>query len=106
MDYTGQHNSKSYSSFCSRFLLSQVIELDNDKISGFVSENPSVPKILLFTDKKGVPNVFKALSVAFENKMHFGLVRPEHDEVCNKYKIKSFPKILVVRMTDPKPKEY
>lgn len=38
--------------------------------------------------------------------MHFGLVRPEHDEICQKYKVKSFPKILVVKTSDPKPKEY
>jgi hypothetical protein len=35
-------------------------------INTFVSENPSVPKTLLFTEKKGFPMIYKGLSVEFE----------------------------------------
>jgi len=37
----------------------------------FVSESPAVPKVFLFTDKKGIPLIYKGLSIAFENKLFF-----------------------------------
>lgn len=48
-----------------RYLHSNVIEITNANLHTFTAENPSVPKVLLFTDKKGVPMVYKGLSVAF-----------------------------------------
>ena len=48
-----------------KYLHSNVIEITNANLQTFTAENPSVPKILLFTDKKGVPMVYKGLSVAF-----------------------------------------
>jgi hypothetical protein len=42
-----------------------VIEITNANLNTFTAENPSVPKVLLFTDKKGVPMLYKGLSVAF-----------------------------------------
>jgi hypothetical protein len=46
-------------------LHSNIIEITASNVQTFLGENPSVPKILLFTDKKGVPSVYKGLSVAF-----------------------------------------
>jgi hypothetical protein len=42
-----------------------VIEITNSNIKTFLAENPSVPKVLLFSDKKGIPMVYKGLSVSF-----------------------------------------
>ena len=49
-----------------RYLHSNVIEITNANLKTFNAENPSVPKVLLFTDKeKGTPMLYKGLSVAF-----------------------------------------
>jgi hypothetical protein len=49
-----------------RYLHSNVIEITNANLKTFSAENPSVPKVLLFTDKaKGTPMLYKGLSVAF-----------------------------------------
>ncbi len=40
--------------------------MNEANINTFVSENPSVPKVLLFSEKKGFPMIFKGLSVEFE----------------------------------------
>lgn len=48
-----------------KYLHANVIEITNANINTFTGENPSVPKVLLFTDKKGVPMLYKGLSVAF-----------------------------------------
>lgn len=54
-----------------------MIEVTSSNAETFIKESPSVPKALLFTDKKGIPLIYKALSVSFEKKLFFGLVRSE-----------------------------
>lgn len=98
--------TKQINAFAARYILNNVILLSNDNYNGFISEKPSVPKIVLFSDKTTVPTIFKALSVSFEKKMEFGMANPEDNEIVSKYKIKKFPTILVIRSNDPKPKEY
>jgi hypothetical protein len=49
-----------------RYLHNNIVEITDDNIATFVGENPSVPKVLLFTEKKGLPMVYKGLSVEFE----------------------------------------
>lgn len=49
-----------------KYLHSNSIEITSSNINTFINENPSVPKVLLFTDKpKGTPMIYKGLSVAF-----------------------------------------
>lgn len=51
-------------------------------------------KVLLFTNKKSTPPVYKALS-KFTRKATFGLVR-EGDQLAKSFKIRSFPALCVV----------
>lgn len=74
-----------------------MIEITNANIHTFIGENPSVPKIFLFTDKKGTPMIYKGLSVAFEKKLNFGIVRSSDDILVAKYAVKSFPSVVVVK---------
>ena len=70
----------------------------------FLAENPSVPKVLLFTDKlKGTPMIYKGLSVAFEKKLNFGLVRSSDDILVDRYAIKKFPSVIVIKTGEKKP---
>jgi len=69
-------------------------------------ENPSVPKVLLFTDKKGTSILYKSLSLAFEKKLHFGIIRSEDTELYKDYSIKTSPTILVVKSSEKKPYVY
>lgn len=43
-----------------------MIEITEANINTFINENPTVPKVLLFSEKKGYPLVYKGLSVEFE----------------------------------------
>jgi len=58
-----------------------------------LKENPSVPKVLLFTDKKGVSLTYKGLSVQFKGKLLFGVVRHTEEDLISKYKVKKYPSI-------------
>ena len=61
-----------------KYLSSNIVELTSENINTFLIENPSVPKALLFTEKKGNPMIYKGLSVEFEKKLAFGIVRKEN----------------------------
>ena len=63
--YNGELKTELIQKFAAKYLHSNVIEITNSNIKTFLAENPSVPKVLLFTDKKGVPMVYKGLSVNF-----------------------------------------
>jgi hypothetical protein len=91
----------------SKYLHSNVIEITNANIQTFTAENPSVPKVLLFTDKpKGVPMIYKGLSVAFEKKLNFGIVRSSDSILVGKYMVKEFPSVQVLKTGERRPIVY
>ena len=49
-----------------RFITSRVVEITQNNLETFLEDNPGKPKVLLFTDKKGTPLVYKALSAHFD----------------------------------------
>ena len=49
------------------------MEITSANAETFTKEHPAVPKVFLFTDKKGVPVIFKALSVSLEVLFSFSL---------------------------------
>jgi protein disulfide-isomerase A6 len=90
-----------------KHLHSNSIEITNSNLNTFLGENPSVPKVLLFTDRpKGTPMIYKGLSVAFEKKLNFGLIRNTDSVLVEKYGIKDFPSILVIKTGEKKPIPY
>lgn len=74
-----------------RFVTSRVIEITQNNFETFVNDNPGKPKVLLFTDKKGTPVVYKALSSHFDKTLLFGLIRDTEQGLTSKFRIKSFP---------------
>jgi hypothetical protein len=80
-----------------------ILEVNEANINTFVQENPSVPKALLFTEKKGFPLIYKGLSIEFEKKIAFGIVRSSEASLIDRYNIKSYPKLIVVKTTEKKP---
>jgi thioredoxin-like negative regulator of GroEL len=64
--YEGEITAKDISAFASRYINGNVVELGNDNYKAWLDDKPSVPKVVLFTEKKGIPTIFKALSVSFQ----------------------------------------
>lgn len=106
MDYDGELDTKKMSSWAVKFIQSNVIEVTAQNADTFIQDSPSVPKVFLFTNKKGVPLIMRALSVSFENKLFFGIVRESESAVLKRYNVKEFPKIIVVKATERKPIVY
>ena len=47
--------------------------------------------------------IYKGLSVTFDKKLFFGIVRNTDDILIERYKIKKFPTIIVVKATEKNP---
>lgn len=82
---------------------SSVLEITKENIDAFINESPSVPKVFLFTDKKGVPTIYKGLSVNFDKKIFFGIVRNTEEDLLERYNIKNVPTVIVVKATEKRP---
>lgn len=107
LDLSGdQFDTKKLKMQAGRFYQDKSIEITSNNHKTFVEEDPGVPKVLLFTNaKKGTPFVYKALSYNFEKTLQFGLIRESEDALAQKYKIKKFPSLLVIK-ADVKPIKY
>lgn len=89
-----------------RFITSRVIEINQNNHDSFLSDQPGKPKMLLFTEKKGTPIVYKALSSYFDKTLEFGLVRSSDDYLVKKYKVKSYPAFFLLKHGEkPRPFE-
>jgi len=72
---------------------------DGNYLSFVDRERMEKNKVLLFTDKKSTPAVFKALSKKYLGKLIFGEVRKSDTDLCEKFGITVFPTIMA--LTDP-----
>ena len=66
MKYEGKIETKNILSYLGRFIGNKALELNNNNFDEFISSKPNIPKILLFTNKKNVPLIFKRLSLQFD----------------------------------------
>jgi len=105
MKYEGKIEPKKIISYLGRFVENKAQELNNNNFDDFISSKSNIPKILLFTNKKNIPLIFKRLSLQFDKKIDFGIVRAEDTGITSKYKVKSFPKIMAIGV-DKKTKFY
>lgn len=105
MAYEGKIEASAMVSYLGKFMGNKALELNNNNFESFLSGNPNLPKSILFTDKKGIPLIFKALSVNFDKKIEFGVVRKEDSGITGKFKVNKFPRILMIGV-DKKQKFY
>lgn len=61
--------------------------------------------MLLFTEKKGTPIVYKALSTHFDKTLEFGLIRPSESSLVSKYAVTSYPTFILLK-AEQKPRKY
>jgi len=86
-DVEGKVEIKNILRHASRYYYSKIIQINQSNIDALLNEDPGIPKVLLFTDKKDVPLLYKGLFVNFEvflfyilllkSKLHFGIVKSE-----------------------------
>ena len=89
-----------------RYIGSKLVEINNNSIDSFEKERSNIPKCILFSEKKGNPLIFRALSVAFDKKIDMGIVRSSETGITSKYRVKKFPSIIVLQVGDKKQRIY
>jgi len=105
--WEGELNAKKIATTATHYVSNLSTEVTDDNMEGFLKENAAMPKVLLFTDKtEGTPLMLKGLSVEFENKLSFGIVRKSQFDVTNKFSVKKFPTIILLKTGDRKPNVY
>lgn len=65
-----------------RFIGNRVIDINSNNIKTFLEDNPGKPKMLLFTETKSAPMVYRALSTYFDKTLEFGLVKKDEEALA------------------------
>ena len=66
MIYEGKIESNALVGYLGRFIGNKVTELNMNNFESYLADKPNLPKAIMFTDKKGVPLIFKSIAVAFD----------------------------------------
>jgi thiol-disulfide isomerase/thioredoxin len=74
MKYEGKIEPKKIISYLGRFVENKAQELNNNNFDDFISSKSNIPKILLFTNKKNIPLIFKRLSLQFDVRNKFNII--------------------------------
>merc|ERR1719373_687344 len=99
--------SKAIAGKVSRFVQDLSTKLTKDTADGFVTTDPTKPKVVLFSNKKTPPTIWKALSseTVFKRTVKFGFVAEEDAEIVQRFKVKKFPSVLMQRGSKAEIKE-
>merc|ERR1712211_147816 len=105
--YEGKMEAKAISSKVSKFIGDNSVKLTKDSIDGFITTDPTKPKVLLFSNKKTPPTIWKALSseTVFKRTVKFGFVTEDDKDVIQKFKVKKYPTVLMQRGSKAEIKE-
>ena len=66
MKYAGKIEAKNILAYLGKFVGNKAQELNNNNFDEFINGRASIPKVLLFTNKKNIPLIFKRLSTQFD----------------------------------------
>ncbi|CBZ52290.1 hypothetical protein NCLIV_020770 [Neospora caninum Liverpool] len=74
IDYRGERTAAAMVRFLSENLPSTVVVLTDESAETWFSTDPQIPKVVLFTDKRGTPPLFKYLSYQMRSQVAMGVV--------------------------------
>merc|ERR1712084_8255 len=97
--YEGKLEAKAIAGKVTRFIQDMSTKLTTENVDAFLTTDATKPKVILFSDKKGVPTIWKALSseTVFKRTVKFGLVNKEDADTCAKFKVTKFPTVIMQR---------
>ncbi|CAK0892416.1 unnamed protein product [Prorocentrum cordatum] len=86
--YEGKMEMKSLSAKVAKFMPDHTIKLTKENVDTFLTTDPSKPKVVLFSNKKSVPLIWKALSseTVFKRTVKFGFATEADTDIVSKFK--------------------
>merc|ERR1719356_1053047 len=105
--YEGKLEAKGIAAKVTRFIQDMSTKLTKDNVDGFVTTDATKPKVVLFSNKKTVPTIWKALSseTVFKRTVKFGFATEEDADLVAKFKVKKYPTVLMQRGSKAEIKE-
>merc|ERR1719401_1734906 len=105
--YEGKFEAKGIAGKVTRFITDMSVKLTKENVDGFVTTDATKPKVILFSNKKTPPTIWKALSseTVFKRTVKFGFVTEEDQDLIAKFKIKKFPSVIMQRGSKAEIKE-
>jgi curved DNA-binding protein CbpA len=94
--YTGKKTFEDIFKFGSSRMQSFVRVINSNNYGDFINENNHMHKVILFTQRKTTPPLFKALSKHFKDKLNFGEIRQSEKELAQRFEVNTFPTVLVI----------
>ena len=79
-----------------KLLSSEFVKpLTEETLEAFLSHEELIPKVILLSNKKVTPPLFKAISTEFHREMEFGFFANPSESVMKRFKVKSLPRIIL-----------
>jgi hypothetical protein len=105
--YEGKMETKAISAKLARFIPDFTVRITKENVDSFITTDPTKPKVILFSNKKTVPTMWKALSseTVFKRTVKFGFATEEDAEIVAKFKVKKYPTIIMQRGSKAEIKE-
>jgi len=105
--YEGKLEAKAIAGKVTRFIQDMAIKLTMDNVDGFLTTDATKPKVILFSNKKTVPTIWKALSseTVFKRTVKFGFASEEDKDIVAKFKVKKYPTVIMQRGSKAEIKE-
>lgn len=97
--WEGKMEHKALAGRLAKMIPDSTVTLNKDSVDGFLTTDPTKPKVFLFSNKKAPPTIFKALSseTVFRRTVKFGFIKEEEADVVKRFKITKFPTIMMQR---------
>ena len=98
--FTGTMSANHIMNAAAKKMQSFVNVVTAENIESFIERDRATKnKIILFTEKKTTPTVYKALSKKYLERLNFGEVKQAEEALVKQFQITAFPTIIA--LTDP-----
>jgi len=97
--WEGKMDSKALAGKIAKMIPDLSTKLDKENVDSWLSSDASKPKVIIFSNKKNPPTILKALSsdTVYKRTAKFGFVTEDEADVCQKFKVKKFPSVIMHR---------
>lgn len=94
--YDGKFEAKPLLAKAARLIPDFSTRLAKDSIDNWLTTDSSKPKVILFSNKKNPPMLWKALSseIVFRRTLRFGFITEDEKDLCSRFKVSKFPTVL------------
>jgi len=96
-DYNGQRTAAALAKYATDMMPSYVTVLIKKNHDEFLEKNTELPIVISFTEKEKTTSLYKGLSAEFKNRLVLTEVRKTEKALVERYEVKSFPTVLVLK---------